>query len=366
MRILNKILIGVATMAITLSVSAQSADRESLGFFDASSYPQLKMPLGPKTYALLEEGNIAGPGSVVYSNAAVGGPSMIHQSNTSSVDLILNYTNLHEESPIEVDRFDPKKKRKVIKIGNIVIATRPKEVKEGPHRPHPGFACAYLYRDVSFYITISKPDGTVLYENFVGESAEFNSGWWPAEHLAVDSVQRAASYLTLDNLIRRNSKILKDLLGTSYMMYAKKVTCYYGKKKKRSKGADPYAEMNEAVEKLKKGSALIKINEWDIESFKSVTDGCVDVWEKELKEADFKDKNARINEEIACGLNYNIGVYYLFCKEYDKAAKYFKEVVMLDKRFGDCRYFAENCDKWQLEKTAYEKMMSSSEPTPAE
>ena len=150
---------------------------------------------------------------------------------------------LHEESPIEVERFEPKKRRQVIRIGNVVIKTRPKEVKEGPHHPRPGYACAYLYRDVSFYITVSKPDGTVLYENFVGESGEFNSGWWPVEHLAVDSVQRAASYLTLDNLIRRNSKTLKDLVGASYMMYAKKVTCYYGKKKKRTKGADPYAEM---------------------------------------------------------------------------------------------------------------------------
>ena len=364
MKMINKILMCVATTAITLSASAQSADRESLGFFDASSYPQLRLPLGPKTYALLEEGNVAIPGNVVYHNASVDGPSMIKQANASNVDLIFNYTNLHEESPIEVERFEPKKRRQVIRIGNVVIKTRPKEVKEGPHHPRPGYACAYLYRDVSFYITVSKPDGTVLYENFVGESGEFNSGWWPVEHLAVDSVQRAASYLTLDNLIRRNSKTLKDLVGASYMMYAKKVTCYYGKKKKRTKGEDPYAEMNEAVEKLKKGSALIKINEWDIESFKSVTEGCVDVWEKELKNADLKDKNARINEEIACGLNYNIGVYYLFCKEYDKAAKYFKEVVMLDKRFGDCRYFAENCDKWQLEKMAYEKMMATPEPAP--
>ena len=37
---------------------------------------------------------------------------------------------------------------------------------------------------------------------------------------------------------------------------------------------------------------------------------------------------------------------------------------MLDKRFGDCRYFAENCDKWQLEKMAYEKMMATPEPAP--
>lgn len=344
-----------AAAAITFSASAQSADRESLGHFYSSTYPQLQLPLGPKTYALLEEGNTVGVGSVVLDNAIVGNTSMSRQESSASVDLIFNYSNLREESPMEFERYEKKRKVHPIRIGKVVINTRPVEEKKGPHHPLPGFTCAYMYRDVSFYITISKPDGTVLYEDFVAQNGEFNSGWWPEERMAVDSVYRAASNMTLAHLIKNNSKLISDLVGSSYMMYSQKVTCYYGKKKR----SNDYDDINDAVDKLKKGAELIKLNEWDIESFKSVTEGCVDVWENALKNADMKNKKATINSDVACGLNYNIGVYYLFCKEFGKAAKYFKEVVMVDKRFGDCRYFAENCDKWQAAKDAYEKMMGA-------
>lgn len=362
MKCINRILMFAASAVTILTASAQTVDRESLGLFYSSSYPQLSVPLGKKTFAVLENGAVVGTGNVVYDNTfALKGHTMKRQSNPEGADLIFNFTNLHDESPIEVERYDPKKKRHPIKIGKVVIDTRPKEEREGPHHARPGFACAYLYRDLSYYITISKSDGSVIYENFVSESAEYNSAWWPEEHLAVDSVLRASSKRTLANLIYKNTPVLQELVGSAYLMDCKKVTCYYGKRKRRAKGEDPYTEINAAVDKLKKGAELIKINEWDIESFKSSTAGCVDVWENALKSADMNNKEAVINSEVACGLNYNIAVYYMFCKEFDKAAKYFKQVVMLDKRFGDCRYFADNCDKWQIAKENYEKMMASSE-----
>ncbi|MBQ0155192.1 MAG: hypothetical protein KBT22_01290 [Bacteroidales bacterium] len=343
---LKKLIICAAAAAVSLSALAQGTDRQKMGTFVHSSYPQVKIPIGPKTYAILEDGEISRSGSVVFNNVNISSKTITNQLNREGADLIINVSNFHEAFPIEVDRFDPRHK----------YARWSSTPKEGHHRPHPGFACAFMHKDLSYFVTLSTADGTILYENPVAESVEYNSGWWGTEAAAVDSVQRASASQTMGRLIYRNNAALSQLVGSSYMMDYRSIHCYKAEPKRKQ--PNTYGEINGCVDKMKKAAELVKINEWDIESFKEKTEGCVETWERELNTKNLTDKTARINAEIACGLYYNIALYYLFIKEFQKAGKYFKEVIMIDKRFGDARYFAEHCDKWQFAKDSYEKMMA--------
>lgn len=343
---IKKLLMCAAVAAVSFSALAQGTDRQKMGVFVASSYPQVKLPIGPKSYVVLQDGEPARSGSVAYDNVSIGNKTVTKLLNKEGADLYLNISNMRDNAPIDVERYDPRYRSSRLHL----------TAKEGLHRPRPGYACAFMSLELSYYVTLSKNDGTVLYENFVSETGEYNSSWWPTEAGAVDSVQRASHKQTMAALISKNNAAIAQLIGASYLMNSRSIHCYKAEPKRKQ--PDTYGEINEAVDKLMKAAELIKLNEYDIESFKELTEGCVDIWEKELKTKNMNDKSARINAEIACGLNYNLGLYYLFIKEYKKAGKYFKEVVMADKRFGDAKFFAENCDKWQLAKDAYEKMMA--------
>lgn len=343
---IKKLFMSAAIAAVSLSAFAQGTDRQKLGSITQSNYPQVKLPLGPKTYVVLQDGEVARQGSVVYSNVALNGKTMTKQLNQEGAELIINISNLRDAAPIDVDRYDVRRRE----------SRWNSTPSEGAHRPRPGYACAFLYKDLSYFLTLSTPDGTILYENTFAESGDYNSGWWISESSAVDSVQRASAKQTMAGLISKSNASLSQLVGASNL-WMRGVHCYKAEPKRKQ--PDTYGEINECVDKLMKATELIKLNEYDIESFKELTEGCVETWEKELKTKNMTDKTARINAEIACGLNYDIALYYLFIKEYKKAGKYFKEVVMADKRFGDAKFFAENCDKWQLAKDAYEKMMAA-------
>lgn len=343
----KKLLLSAATAVVALSAFAQGTDRQKMGSFSHSNYPQVKVAIGQKNYVVLQDGEPARAGNVAYENANIGNKTMTKQLNKEGADLYFNFSNMRDFRPIDVERYDPRYRSSRIN----------QTASEGVHRPRPGFACAFMDIELSYYITVSKPDGTVLYENFVSETGSYNSSWWPTEAGAVDSVQRVSKGQTMAALISRNNHALAQLVGASYMMNFRGIHCYKAEPKRKQ--PDTYGEINEAVDKLMRGGELIKLNEYDIESFKEVTEGCVEIWEKELKTKNLTDKTARINAEIACGLNYDLGLYYLFCKEFKKAGKYFKEVVMVDKRFGDAKFFVENCDKWQLAKDAYERMMAA-------
>ncbi len=51
----------------------------------------------------------------------------------------------------------------------------------------------------------------------------------------------------------------------------------------------------------------------------------IELWENALKEADLSDKKARINEEIASGLNYNIGLANVCLANFDACEEYFEK-----------------------------------------
>ncbi|MEE1063362.1 MAG: hypothetical protein UH071_06810, partial [Paludibacteraceae bacterium] len=65
---IKKLLMCAAVAAVSFSALAQGTDRQKMGVFVASSYPQVKLPIGPKSYVVLQDGEPARSGSVAYDN----------------------------------------------------------------------------------------------------------------------------------------------------------------------------------------------------------------------------------------------------------------------------------------------------------
>ncbi|MBL3654494.1 hypothetical protein [Fulvivirga sediminis] len=59
----------------------------------------------------------------------------------------------------------------------------------------------------------------------------------------------------------------------------------------------------------------------------------ISVFEKELSQADTLDDKARINKEIASGLNYNLAFCYTWANEFDKAWYHLAKVTMIEESY---------------------------------
>lgn len=364
---IKKILVLIFSV-MSMVISAQEAEPEVIGKYSMSGYPKLKMPLGKKLYALVENGTLAEDGTFTATVAQLQNESFIRIDNPMETNFLVRYSKFEAESPMAIDKFNPMQRKQKIKVGAYAVPTRTDP--PGASSMKPGqiptqmnsstkYYCAYMHLQFSFHVAITLPDKTVAYAEDVKLGKNFNSGWQTSEGAAVAKVQEDASVMSYEAVVGEfSSKKIAGLVGASYLFKERDITCYFARSKKH---AADYIEINDAVNKLKVGLNYLKEDEWNKEAFAMETDGVEEVLKTALDSVG-SENYEYLTKEIASAIHYDLGVYYIFKKEFGKAAAQFKAVEIdpkekgKDKKFADAAALAKDCDKWQKEKDAYEDL----------
>ena len=362
---IKKILVLIFSV-VSMSISAQEAEPEVIGKYSMSGYPKLKMPQGKKLYALVENGTLAEDGTFTATVAQLQNESFIRIDNPAETDFLIRYSKFEALSPLAVDKFNPMQRRSKIKVGAFMVPTRTDP--PGASQMKPGqiptqmnsstkYYCAYMHLEFSFHVAITLPDKSIAYTEDVKLGKNFNSGWLPNEGAAVAKVQEDASVMSYEAVVSEYSnKKIAGLLGASYLFKEKDITCYLIKSKKH---AADFIEINDAVNRLKNGLNYLKEDEWNKDAFKMETDGVEDVLKTALDSVG-SENYEYITKEIESAIHYDLGLYYVFSKQFDKANAQFKAVETdpkekgKDKKFADAATFAKDCEKWQKDKETYE------------
>lgn len=363
----KKILVLIFSV-VSMVISAQEAEPEVVGKYSMSGYPKLKMPQGKKMYALVENGTLAEDGTFTAAVAQLQNESFIRVDNPMETDFLIRYSKFEAESPMAVDKFNPMHRKQKIKVGAYAVPTRTDP--PGSSNMKPGqiptqmnsssqYYCAYMHLQFSFHVAITLPDKSIAYTEDVKLGKNFNSGWMPSEGAAVAKVQEDASVMSYEAVVGEySSKKIAGLLGASYLFKERDITCYFARSKKY---AAEYVEINDAVNRIKSGLNYLKEDEWNKDAFAMETDG-VEAILKTAVDSAGSDNYEHITKEIASAIHYDLGIYYIFKKEFDKAAAQFKAVETdpkekgKDKKFADAAALAKDCDKWQKDKEAYEAL----------
>ena len=82
---IKKILVLICSV-VAMTISAQEAEPEIIGKYSMSAYPKLKMSLGKKVYALVENGVLAEYGTFTAAVAQLHNESFIRTDNPAEAD----------------------------------------------------------------------------------------------------------------------------------------------------------------------------------------------------------------------------------------------------------------------------------------
>lgn len=364
---IKRILVLIFT-AVSIVMSAQEVESELIGKFSMSSYPKLKMSQGKKYYALVENGTLAEDGTFTASVAQLHNESFIRTDNPADADFLIRYSKFEAVTPMAVDRFNPMQRKQKIKVGAFSVPTRTNP--PGSSQMKPGqiptamsssskYYCAYMHLEFSFHVAITLPDKSIAYVEDVKLGKNYDSDWQTSEGAAVSKVQELASVMSYEAVISEfSNKKISGLLGATYLFKDRDIKCYYARSKKH---ASDYVEINDAVNRLKGGLGYLKDDEWNKEAFAMETDGVENVLKTAIDSVG-SENYEHITKEIESAIHYDLGIYYIFKKEFGKAAEQFKAVETnpkekgKDKKFADAAALAKECDKWQKEKDAYEDL----------
>lgn len=368
---IKKILVLLFCSIVSMAISAQEAEPEVIGKYSMSGFPKLKMSQGKKLYALVENGTLAEDGTFTAAVAQLHNESFIRIDNPLETDFLIRYSKFEAVSPMAMDKFNPMQRKQKIKVGAFSVPTRTDP--PGASSMKPGqiptqmnsstkYYCAYMHLEFSFHVAITLPDKSIAYVEDVKLGKNFNSGWQTSEGAAVAKVQEDASVMSYEAVVSEYSnKKISGLLGATYLFKEQDFTCYFARPKKHSSNGAEYIEINDAVNRLKSGLNYLKEDEWNKDAFAMETEGVEDILKSAIDSVG-SENYEHITKEIESAIRYDLGVYYIFKKEFGKAAAQFKAVETdpkekgKDKKFANAAELAKNCEKWQKDKDAYEAL----------
>lgn len=183
------------------------------------------------------------------------------------------------------------------------------------------------------YIVAKSSNGTVVYAAKSSETMESSArfGWdskmnqslceyWQVDNLKKDWASKAAAFKA------EEAKTYEDrIYKEAYDKAVNSVSLNYVSQEfdvYSAKGKDfDYSELETAFEKAIEAYESIA-NEGYNDKNLAILKEAIAVWEKELATADLEDKKARINKEIAKGLEENCARGYFHVLDYDNAKKH--------------------------------------------
>jgi hypothetical protein len=181
-----------------------------------------------------------------------------------------------------------------------------------------------MYYTYNVNVKIYDRDGNVIKERNLTLCDRNNTIFieQPTEALSVYDGNRYAA----DEYIRENlSEIYKTSLADAkeYIEYSfngkRDVDTFYVFSAKAPKQGYDYKEMDNAVTLFKNTMLAHNTKKEDTARTKANLQKCINVWEKELNSANYKDNGARINTAIAMSLHYNLAMAYFVLGDYPLA-----------------------------------------------
>ncbi len=334
---------------------AQYSDRESLGWYVATAYPEIPMEVGVKTYAITVDGQKPRQGSPFYG-FDLKAKKFKYVNDAANADIVASFENVRVDEPIEllsnIETKVIKTHENGIKIKGVEIGGKDKKtvVKVGENYR------AVCNKTVSCDFTLTV-DGKVVHEESFSKKAKIESAWYPNPNQAEDSLKVKLNSINLSHLVPAANSVSAELVGDGYIIFGgvSKYHCYKIKSTKKNKY--DYTEINAAVDKMMNAFAHVENSDWNTQPFVDACAGIVDVFENELKNSNLTDKKARVNDEVTCALNYDIALYYLFCREYGTAQQYFQKVVAINPKFGRAKVLLNAMPKCQKARDKYEQIM---------
>lgn len=342
---------------ISVASFAQYSDRESLGWYTATAYPEIPVEIGVKTYAITVDGQKPKQGSPFY-NFDLKTKKFKYVNDAANADIVASFSNVRVDEPIEllsnIDTKVIKTHENGIKIKGVEIGGKDKKtvVKVGENYK------AICNKTVSCDFTLSV-DGKVVHEESFSKKAKIESAWYPNPNQAEDSLKVKLKSINLSHLVPPANSVSAELLGDGYLIFGgvSKYHCYKIKSTKKNKY--DYTEINAAVDKLMNAFANVENSDWNTQPFVDACAGIVDVFENELKNSNLTDKKARVNDEVTCALNYDIALYYLLSKDFDTAKLYFKKVIDINPKFGRAKVLLNEMPKCQKAKDKYQLIINN-------
>ncbi|ARS35992.1 tetratricopeptide repeat protein [Pontibacter actiniarum] len=282
--------------------------------------------LGAKAFSkiILDEGKPKGP--VIGKDPYV---AKIHDGNSlaNSYVQIPSYTRQDADADVQVT---------VLLHGFSVVDVVPQTRESMIKKDGKDITTTYYYYEVSYNhpitLRVQNKDGQVLYES-------------PIEALSELTVAKTGEYKTQDGLekhwainqnnflrglddaiILKNMNIVKEELASQYgynpMLRA--TTVLNIKDKKVS-----YDDFNQAFESATTGYSKLANQEKKAEAVAEL-EKALELWNNALKEADPKNKKARVDAKVAAATHLNCAEAYMWLNNFEEAEKHLNKIKMLD------------------------------------
>lgn len=124
-------------------------------------------------------------------------------------------------------------------------------------------------------------------------------------------------------VLNKSRDMIQD--NFAYLKTSDRVMFITGKGKKHD-----YSELDRALKHAERGLGLIS-SKADEASIKAEFTKAIEIWEEDLKNADFKDKKARINKKIAGYLHFNCAQAFMWMNDFENAKKHAVEASINEK-----------------------------------
>lgn len=343
----NKLLVlALSALAFAPQANAQKIDRNSLGTITLSGYPLCPISLNYTSYALVDERNM-NVGKPVTEGFFVAPARLSRTHVTNGADITVRYSGITDfTAPIELvkeeDVFNFRVKR----------GHRPVRVKVLGGRYQ-----AFGYKTFGFFVDVTTDKG-VVYSDSLFSMKEYETPLFRNPKVAeayLDSLYRidenVESYSTFNmkNEASKFNRTVCENIGflclDSYRFHVYSV---------KPKGSEfNYKDLQTAAEVFEKAAKIISKNDADTVAYRKLADPCLKVWMDALSKTDDK----RFTRDIVAAIFYNIGNYYVFLKEYDKASGFYSQAATAKNDFADTERLIKYTKAWAKAKARYENMM---------
>lgn len=321
---------------------AQRTDKNSLGTIVLSNYPRIKMPLTYTTYSLVDEKNqLMDSRNPIVRNFYITGPRFSRSTVQDGADIVFKISGVTEQ------------------YGKIDVSKNVGLKFHHGVKPDLDFTGKGT-KLVGYFVDVYTEAG-LIYSDSVFTTKKYESPsvrdpkvarFLVDSMYAVDDDPKNEHAFNLGSVTSSNMSSLRATLGMGYMdsyrfhVYSVKV---------KSKCKYNYDDLIKAAETFEKAAKVIEKNDMDIDAFKDKAAGCFATWQNALA----KSGDPRMNKDIQAATYYNLGTYYVFVKNFDKAIECYNKAMAVFEDFADSEKLVKNLKEWNKAKTRYEQMMAN-------
>lgn len=366
-------LIASVLMCWAGSLMAQTADKESLGFFSVWGYPYCQIDTTAETWSIVTDHIVPITNNTTFIRSNVLQLGCSYRTSVASpdgADIVVAINDYFEKTtPIVFDelykkRPAPRKKstqsnqKTVLKIGKFTYISETSEPKKDVGGPQPvegpSSIVALATREIGFNVEVKTQAGLV-YTDTLYFLRDFVSSPFLDKKLAADDLNKRLSSFTLGGELNNYTPFLSKVIGSTVLSTVK---LHLYKVKVKKKCTIDYTDINSSVEKFQEAFDFIKKRPFELDRFKELAAPSVQVWKDAIAQSNPTDANAKVNKEVTAAMYYNMAIYCALCREFEGCESYFKKADQVYFDFADAARMAKLVKTWTVARENYIKSLS--------